>query len=69
VAESKPSKTSDSLKKLLTESILYEDKGLLVINKPSGLAVHGGRGIDVGTPADAPHIGRAHGFDAYDPLQ
>jgi 23S rRNA pseudouridine955/2504/2580 synthase len=32
VAESKPSKTSDSLKKLLTESILYEDKGLLVIN-------------------------------------
>ncbi|CAC9638809.1 RluA family pseudouridine synthase [bacterium endosymbiont of Bathymodiolus sp. 5 South] len=48
VAESKPSKTSDSLKKLLTESILYEDKGLLVINKPSGLAVHGGSGIDVG---------------------
>jgi 23S rRNA pseudouridine955/2504/2580 synthase len=39
VAESKPNKTSDSLKKLLTESILYEDKGLLVINKPSGLAV------------------------------
>ena len=48
VAESKPNKTSDSLKKLLTESILYEDKGLLVINKPSGLAVHGGSGIDVG---------------------
>jgi 23S rRNA pseudouridine955/2504/2580 synthase len=45
VAESKPSKTSDSLKKLLTESILYEDKGLLVINKPSGLAVHGGSGV------------------------
>jgi 23S rRNA pseudouridine955/2504/2580 synthase len=34
--------------KLLTESILYEDKGLLVLNKPSGLAVHGGSGIDVG---------------------
>lgn len=48
VAESKPNKTSDSLKKLLTESILYEDKGLLVLNKPSGLAVHGGSGIDVG---------------------
>jgi hypothetical protein len=41
-------KTSDSLKKLLTESILYEDKGLLVINNPSGLAVHGGSGIEVG---------------------
>ncbi|MBA5248506.1 MAG: RluA family pseudouridine synthase [Gammaproteobacteria bacterium] len=48
VAESRVTKTSDSLKKLLTESILYEDKGLLVINKPSGLAVHGGSGIDIG---------------------
>lgn len=48
VSESKPGKTSDSLKKLLTESVLYEDKGLLAINKPSGLAVHGGSGIDVG---------------------
>jgi 23S rRNA pseudouridine955/2504/2580 synthase len=28
----------------LEHSILYEDKGLLVINKPSGLAVHGGSG-------------------------
>ncbi len=48
VAEPRSGKTSDSLKKLLTESILYEDKGLLVINKPSGLAVHGGSGIEVG---------------------
>jgi len=48
VAEPKSSKTSDGLKKLLTESVLYEDKGLLIINKPSGLAVHGGSGIDVG---------------------
>jgi 23S rRNA pseudouridine955/2504/2580 synthase len=28
--------------------ILYEDAGLLVINKPSGLAVHGGSGISLG---------------------
>ncbi len=48
VAEPRSGKISDSLKKLLTESILYEDKGLLVINKPSGLAVHGGSGIEVG---------------------
>ncbi|SMN00509.1 Ribosomal large subunit pseudouridine synthase C [uncultured Candidatus Thioglobus sp.] len=48
VSESKPTTTSERLKKLLTESILYEDKGLLVINKPSGLAVHGGSGIDIG---------------------
>lgn len=48
VSESKPTKVSESLKKLLTDSVLYEDKGLLVINKPSGLAVHGGSGIDIG---------------------
>ncbi|BAS67131.1 RluA family pseudouridine synthase [Bathymodiolus septemdierum thioautotrophic gill symbiont] len=48
VSETKTLKTSDSLKKLLTESILYEDKGLLILNKPSGLAVHGGSGIDIG---------------------
>jgi 23S rRNA pseudouridine955/2504/2580 synthase len=28
--------------------ILYEDEALLVINKPSGLAVHGGSGISLG---------------------
>jgi 23S rRNA pseudouridine955/2504/2580 synthase len=32
----------------LEHSILYEDKGLLVINKPSGLAVHGGSGLSYG---------------------
>ncbi len=48
VSESKPTQTSERLKELLTASILYEDKGLLAINKPSGLAVHGGSGIDVG---------------------
>lgn len=48
VSESKPSSVSDGFKKLLTNSILYEDKGFLAINKPSGLAVHGDNGIDVG---------------------
>ncbi len=33
---------------LLHESVIYEDKGLLVINKPSGLAVHGGSGLSYG---------------------
>jgi 23S rRNA pseudouridine955/2504/2580 synthase len=40
--------TSDSLKKILIDAKLYEDKGLLIINKPSGLAVHSGSGVDVG---------------------
>jgi 23S rRNA pseudouridine955/2504/2580 synthase len=34
--------------RLLEQSILYEDKGLLVLNKPSGLAVHGGSGVSFG---------------------
>lgn len=32
----------------LRPDILYEDAALLVINKPSGLAVHGGSGISLG---------------------
>ncbi|EIJ41494.1 pseudouridine synthase, RluA family [Beggiatoa alba B18LD] len=32
----------------LQASILYEDAKLLVINKPSGLAVHGGSGVQYG---------------------
>lgn len=33
---------------LLANSILYEDEQLLVCNKPSGLAVHGGSGLKLG---------------------
>ncbi|CAN5372066.1 23S rRNA pseudouridine(955/2504/2580) synthase RluC [soil metagenome] len=32
----------------LAERILYEDKNLLIVNKPSGMAVHGGSGISFG---------------------
>ena len=32
----------------LEDRILYEDRNLLVLDKPSGLAVHGGSGIDFG---------------------
>lgn len=32
----------------IADSIIYEDKNLLVINKPSGVAVHGGSGISHG---------------------
>jgi 23S rRNA pseudouridine955/2504/2580 synthase len=37
-----------SLRQLLENSILYEDEGLMVINKPAGLAVHGGSGQSLG---------------------
>ena len=33
---------------ILQAAVLYESDGLMVINKPSGLAVHGGSGIHLG---------------------
>lgn len=36
------------LSKLLEKSICYEDADLLIIDKPSGMAVHGGSGISWG---------------------
>jgi 23S rRNA pseudouridine955/2504/2580 synthase len=40
-----PSKRSVSL---LADRILYEDKGMIIINKPSGIPVHGGTGVSMG---------------------
>ena len=39
---------SKKLQISLEKNILYEDDALLVLNKPSGLAVHGGSGIKLG---------------------
>ena len=36
------------LQKILLDSVILEDKNLLVINKPSGVAVHRGSGSDTG---------------------
>ncbi len=41
-------KASSGLIAKLESAILYESDALLVINKPSGLAVHGGSGIQLG---------------------
>jgi 23S rRNA pseudouridine955/2504/2580 synthase len=46
--ESLQAKASHQMLALLERSILFEDDGLLVINKPPGLAVHGGSGISLG---------------------
>lgn len=32
----------------LVQQIVYEDKGFFIINKPAGIAVHGGSGVDYG---------------------
>ena len=37
-----------NLRTALAENIIYEDEELLVLNKPSGLAVHGGSGVSLG---------------------
>jgi len=43
-----PDSISDSLRETLLASILFEDDSMLVINKPSGLAVHAGSQIQLG---------------------
>jgi 23S rRNA pseudouridine955/2504/2580 synthase len=37
-----------NLKDALQHSILYEDEGFLIVNKPAGFAVHGGSGVSSG---------------------
>lgn len=46
----KPAPASPGLRvqNLLDNSILFEDKAFLILNKPSGMAVHGGSGISLG---------------------
>lgn len=41
-------KVSDQVLRQVESRILYEDKRILVLNKPSGLAVHGGSGLSYG---------------------
>lgn len=43
-----PIHVSDELAAGLLGRIIYEDDGLIVLNKPCGMAVHGGSGVSVG---------------------
>ncbi|MCU7921975.1 MAG: 23S rRNA pseudouridine(955/2504/2580) synthase RluC [Candidatus Thiodiazotropha sp. (ex Dulcina madagascariensis)] len=45
--ESAP-RLSEQLRASLEKAVIYEDERLLVLNKPSGMAVHGGSGVSVG---------------------
>lgn len=52
------------------QSIIYEDKRMLILNKPSGLAVHGGSGLSYGLiealralRPDAPYLELVHRLD------
>ncbi len=43
-----PPAPSENLIRLIKQSILLEDEAALIVNKPAGLAVHGGSGIRLG---------------------
>lgn len=47
-SKSAPTQISDSLAEVLKDAVLFENDEVLVINKPSGLAVHGGSGVNLG---------------------
>ena len=38
----------EHLRRRLKESIIFEDDGFIIVNKPSGIAVHGGSGVSFG---------------------
>jgi 23S rRNA pseudouridine955/2504/2580 synthase len=70
ISETQSVSVGSALAKSLQESIIYEDDALLVINKPSGLAVHGGSGLSVGviealrkTRQDLPYLELVHRLD------
>lgn len=47
-AESMPVKIDDSRRALIEGSIVHEDEDIMVLDKPAGLAVHGGSGLRFG---------------------
>lgn len=46
--EQVPIKVGDELAQSLTQRIVFEDEGLIILDKPSGIAVHGGSGVAFG---------------------
>ena len=47
-AGDEPGRPSGSLVELIERAVIYQDKHLLVIDKPAGVAVHGGSGMSFG---------------------
>ncbi|MCW8925483.1 MAG: RluA family pseudouridine synthase [Xanthomonadales bacterium] len=48
VREGKPGQVPPAVLKLLSEAICFEKHGVLVLDKPAGMAVHGGSGLGWG---------------------
>ena len=65
-----PAPLAQGLLERLEAAIVYEDKALIVLNKPAGIAVHGGSGLDYGVieafrqlRPDVPDIELVHRLD------
>ena len=70
VSESKSASPSGQSVQKLADAILYEDERLLVLNKPAGMAVHGGSGLSFGViealrvlRPQAPYLELVHRLD------
>ena len=48
MAESETKNVPQNVKPRLAEMVIYEDDAMLALNKPAGMAVHGGSGISLG---------------------
>lgn len=62
LAEERPSVPGRSLQRLLSESILFQDDTLMVLNKPAGVAVHAGSGAAVGIIEALRHMAGPDGY-------
>lgn len=70
VSEQKADSPGPGLRQRVADAILHEDNDLLVVDKPSGIAVHGGSGVSHGVievlralRPDAPYLELAHRLD------
>ncbi|MCC6303225.1 MAG: RluA family pseudouridine synthase [Gammaproteobacteria bacterium] len=71
-SESMPVQVDDSRKALIEAAVLHEDEDILVLDKPAGMAVHGGSGLRFGLiealkemrPA-CPEISLVHRLDRF----
>ncbi len=68
--KSAPVSPSKSLQAFIGGAIVFEDRDLLVVNKPAGVAVHGGSGLNFGViealralRPDAPELELVHRLD------
>lgn len=68
--EQTPSKLSANQVDYLEDAVIFEDDRLIVLNKPSGVAVHGGSGLNYGVieglrilRPDAPFLELVHRLD------